>query len=322
MRRSRPGRDFRLLPLVLLAAVALLVLKSAGLVLDGGYLLGPSAAKDVRLAQAPDIVGSIPESARRPAVPDTPLVTAPVVVGPRPEPVPAKRQSWAQEMLNYPDITGSVGAKKEEPAAGAKPAAASKAGAPKEAAPQADPAKPGAMPPQGVPTLGMPNTRPVSPAERAILERLQERRKDLEVRARELDMREGLLKATEKKLESRVKGIRQPAEGPASEGDAKGEPPREPQTVEENAARLKGLVTMYENMKAKDAARIFDRLDLRVLAELASRINPRQMGDILANMSPEAAERLTIEFASRGHAARSPSPADLPKIEGRPTPKR
>ncbi len=32
---------------------------------------------------------------------------------------------------------------------------------------------------------------------------------------------------------------------------------------ESEAARFKSLVTMYENMKAKDAAKIFDRLDMQ-----------------------------------------------------------
>jgi len=169
----------------------------------------------------------------------------------------------------------------------------------------------------------MPNTRPVSPSERAILERLQERRKSLEARARELDMRETLLKATEKQLESRVKDLKQagrPRGTQAAKQDNKQGDNQGDKQDEEIAERLKGLVSMYENMKAKDAARIFDRLDLRILAELAGQINPRRMADILANMSPEAAERLTVEFANRGNILRSPAPADLPKIEGRPNP--
>ena len=56
---------------------------------------------------------------------------------------------------------------------------------------------------------------------------------------------------------------------------------------------------MYENMKAKDAAKIFDRLEIKILVEVATQINPRRMSDILAQMSPEAAERLTVELAAR-----------------------
>ncbi len=72
---------------------------------------------------------------------------------------------------------------------------------------------------------------------------------------------------------------------------------------------------MYENMKAKDAARIFDRLDMKILMDVASQMNPRRMSDVLAQMSPDAAERLTVELANRAGASGS----ELPKIEGKPT---
>jgi flagellar motility protein MotE (MotC chaperone) len=77
---------------------------------------------------------------------------------------------------------------------------------------------------------------------------------------------------------------------------------------------------MYENMKPKDAGRIFDRLDMSVLIEVASRIKPQKMSDILAQMSAEAAEKLTVELARRsGGVGMASSAAALPKIEGRPT---
>ena len=43
------------------------------------------------------------------------------------------------------------------------------------------------------------------------------------------------------------------------------------------------------------------------------------MSDIMAQMSPEAAERLTVELATRASQPdKSSSLSDLPKIEGRP----
>ena len=76
---------------------------------------------------------------------------------------------------------------------------------------------------------------------------------------------------------------------------------------------------MYEGMKAKDAAKIFERLDMKVLLDVASQINPRRMSDILPQMSPESAERLTIELANRANGIPSKPPVpELPKIEGRP----
>jgi len=214
------------------------------------------------------------------------------------------QKSWAQETINFPgrpkvdpkgdlkgdsDITGSVEKPKEE---------APKAAAPAVAAPK----------PDGL--LANPEqAQGVSPSERAILERLQARRQELETRAREIDIRENLLKSAEKRIESRVEEMK------ATEAritTATG------QKAEVEAARMKGIITMYEAMKPKDAAKVFDRLEMSVLFEIASQIAPRKMSDILGLMQPEAAERLTVEMARRaGGSDRTASSADLPKIEGK-----
>jgi flagellar motility protein MotE (MotC chaperone) len=223
------------------------------------------------------------------------------------QPQPAKK-SWAQETFNFPggtptggrsgdgDITGSVSAKKEEP----KPVVA---------APEA--AKPSAAALAAAAAANEP-TAQVSASERAILERLQARRQELETRAREIDIRESLLKAAEKRIESRVDELKGVEAGIKSATEQKGEA---------DSARFKGIITMYEGMKPKDAAKIFDRLEMPVLFEIASQIAPRKMSDILGLMQPEAAERLTVELARRANGGdRSASAADLPKIEGRPLP--
>ncbi len=260
-------RDFRLVPVVLVATISLFALKTFGLVFDGGYTLGEPA----RNADEIDITGAIGAAKRT----DTTLWEQPLRP---PPPAPAKR-SWAQQMFNYPDVTGSVG---EE-----KPAAPAEAGAAKA---NRSAAKPQDPPPSPGGTL-VPLERTPSAAERAILERLQER----------------LIKAAEKRLEGRLAELKdlEARVNAALQMKDEGE-----------ATRFKNLVTMYENMKAKDAAKIFDRLDLRILVEVATQLNPRRMSDILAQMTPEAAERLTVEFAT--HSKDKTQPADLPKIEGRP----
>jgi flagellar motility protein MotE (MotC chaperone) len=209
----------------------------------------------------------------------------------------ANTRSWAQENLNFPagkydtDVTGSVEKPKEE--------------APKPAAPEM-------MKPEGA--MSAPEQgQAVSPSERAILERLQARRQELEARAREIDIRESLLKAAEKRIESRVEELKTIESRISTASD---------QRNEADATRFKGLVTMYEGMKPKDAAKVFDRLEMPVLLEIASQIAPRKMSDILGLMSAEAAERLTVELAHRAGSDRSASAADLPKIEGKLLPQR
>jgi flagellar motility protein MotE (MotC chaperone) len=211
------------------------------------------------------------------------------------------KQSWAQETFNFPggnktdsaDITGSTHEKPKEEAA--KPAPAPEVGKAEGVAPSSE------------------QPQSVSPSERAILERLQARRQELEARAREIDIRESLLKAAEKRVESRVEELKA-VEARISTTTQ--------QKTENDAARFKGIITMYESMKPKDAAKVFDRLEMPVLFEIASQIAPRKMSDILGLMTPEVAERLTVEMARRAGTDKSASTADLPKIEGKILPQK
>jgi len=208
------------------------------------------------------------------------------------------KRSWYQETFNFPggsaDVTGSVQDKPKEEAA-------------KAAVPAPEAAKPdGAI-------VYPDQSQPVSASERAILERLQSRRQELEARAREIDIRESLLKAAEKRIESRIEELKAVESRIATASGQK---------TEADAARFKGIITMYEGMKPKDAAKVFDRLEMPVLLEIASQIAPRKMSDILGLMSPEAAERLTLELARHAGADKSASAAELPKIEGKVLPQK
>lgn len=278
----RVAREIRLVPVLLIAAACLFVLKTLGLLVDGGYILPGAADKNGDRLK-----------------PGTTAQSSPVRSVPR--------QSWAQEMFNFPDVTGTVDAPKpadKDASAKAAPAAN------KEGAAGAKPAPADAKGAGGT-VIPLDGGRQLSAGERAILERLHERRQELDARARELDIRENLAKAAEKRLEERVNELKDMETKIKSATTKKDE-------VE--AARFKGLVTMYENMKAKDAARIFDRLDMKILIDVASQINPRRMSDIMAQMVPEAAERLTVELANRASLAQKAQPtSELPKIEGRPS---
>ena len=148
----------------------------------------------------------------------------------------------------------------------------------------------------------------LSPAEKAILERLGERREELESRMRELEMRERLLDSAEKKLDGRVGDLKTLEEkvSPAAKASA------------DEAKAIKNLVIMYESMKPKDAARVFDRLGLEVLVPVVQQMNPRKMSEVLAAMAPERAERLTVALATSGRMPsfeRAASEAPLPGNE-------
>lgn len=153
-----------------------------------------------------------------------------------------------------------------------------------------------------------------SAAERAVLESLGERRENLQAQEGQLDLREKLLQATEERIQKRVDELKE-LEGRIDAAIA--------EKQKRDASEIAGLVTMYESMKAKDAARIFDRLSLPILLKVVRQMKPRKMADILARMSPEAAERLTVAIASNASPTAAPpqrvqtqAPVDeaLPKI--------
>lgn len=143
--------------------------------------------------------------------------------------------------------------------------------------------------------------KPVEPAraepfvssgtEADILNRLQQRRDALEQREKQLDLRESLLKAADQKVESRIEELKA-IETRLKQSEAQG---GEMQSI-------KQLATLYEAMKPKDAARVFDRLDMGVLLPVAQAIPPRKLAEIIAAMTPQTAERLTVELA-RGSKA-------------------
>lgn len=312
------ARGIRLLPVVLFAMASLLALKTAAIVGGTGYIVGGP--------QKAYASGMTSEDRRHVRTVDRAQKPAAIRVAEAKYPEKAAgTRSWAQEMLGYPDITGSVGASKPAAPLPTQPTTAASGHAadgakrgdkePSKAAASASAATPDATAPKAPPPVeAKPNAftsdKPIASAgERTLLEQLQQRRQELDGRDRELEIREGLLKAAEQRIEARLAELKELE----VKADAAVEKKKEAE-----AARLKGLVTMYENMKPKDAAKIFDRLDLRILIDVATQINPRRMSDILAAMSTEAAERLTVEMATRTPDGHSANATDLPKIEGKP----
>ena len=64
-------------------------------------------------------------------------------------------------------------------------------------------------------------------------------------------------------------------------------------------ARLQQLVAIYEKMKGKDAAKIFDRLDQDVMLKVAVRMREAKLATILAKMDAGRARFLTTELAKQ-----------------------
>jgi flagellar motility protein MotE (MotC chaperone) len=326
-------RDLRLIPIALIASACLLVLKAADIFVHSAYF---AANYNVPVDSEVSVIRPMADATEPPGAmlswakqmfnfPDgrgsEPMPSRPPIVAAKIAPQATSRLAD----LDGADITGSVpenpggdAKKAQDKTAPDKTAPDKNAADSKDADPRAaaDP-KLGGLPVikdgrPGAPTAGamIPTDGMPSGAERAILERLQQRRQELDSRARELDIRESLIQGAEKRMEARLTELKETEERIKVETQEKNDA---------DAARLKGLITMYENMKPRDAAKIFNGLDSGVLLQVASAMNPRTMAEIMAQMSAEVAQRLTVELASKAQQARASGPEDLPKIEGQPT---
>jgi flagellar motility protein MotE (MotC chaperone) len=132
----------------------------------------------------------------------------------------------------------------------------------------------------------------VSEAELAILQRLAARRDELDRRARDLDARDALLKAAEQRIDAKIVEIRK-IEASVNALLRKHD--------DEQEAKLKSLVKIYETMKPKEAARIFDQLDMPVLLDVIERMKEMKVAPVIANLDPERAKAITAALATRRH---------------------
>jgi flagellar motility protein MotE (MotC chaperone) len=236
----------RLIPVVIFAAAALLVIKGMGILATATHRVTTVAATPAPVAQN---------------VPETDL-----------------------------EFTSSA-PKKQDP--------------PKKQEPELPPPPPRAPEtPTGI-HVGVPGD--TSPAQKALLERLQQRRLELDKQAREIELRERLIKEAEQRLEQRLNELR------ALENPAKPEAPDE-------SPKMKNLVIMYENMKPKEAARIFEKLEVTVLVGIAKAMKPAKLSEVLAVMNPDAAQRLTVELARGTTPDRTVPASDLPRVNLPPAP--
>jgi flagellar motility protein MotE (MotC chaperone) len=68
-------------------------------------------------------------------------------------------------------------------------------------------------------------------------------------------------------------------------------------------AKWAGLVKLYEGMRPRDAAVIFNGLDKPVLLEILNRMKPTKAAPVIALMEPENARQVTADLAARRSAS-------------------
>lgn len=129
-----------------------------------------------------------------------------------------------------------------------------------------------------------------TPVEQQLLVDLSRRRALLDARADELELQERLVRMTADELKLQIETLERLKTEIGALID---------QHEAGQEARISRLVKIYETMKPKAAAAIFDRLDMPVLLELASRMKETKTSDVMARMRPDRAEALTKELAHR-----------------------
>jgi flagellar motility protein MotE (MotC chaperone) len=123
-----------------------------------------------------------------------------------------------------------------------------------------------------------------------LLQMLAQRRAEIDRREAELEQRNTLLEAAEQRIDEKItelKILRTAIEELLIRRD------------QQEEAQLNSLVKIYENMKPKDAARIFEELDMAVLLDVIERMKERKTAPILAQMNPKRAKAITLELAQR-----------------------
>lgn len=289
-------KPVRLLPVVIAAGLALLVLKGVGLVTEGGYVLvGSSTAQ----AAGADSGASHDAPAGEPAVPPTMLDESPTLDDAAPT-LPLNRAGEGDDGHGEP-----AGDAPAVDAHGSEPAEAAEAEA--DCLPPVDDGHGNVTPgsgdcgaesvdaaAEGVPMMldGAGEQVPLAGAgpdsEEAVLGRLGDRREELEAREAELDMRLALIEAAERRIDERTAALEVLETRIAAMVDEK-------KVLEEE--QFVAIVAMYEAMKPKDAAAIFDQLELPVMLRVARAMSPRKMSPIMAKMDPMRARDLTSSMA-------------------------
>jgi flagellar motility protein MotE (MotC chaperone) len=208
-------------------------------------------------------------------------VTALVVYAPAPRTVWAKTRQAVMTASVIPDAhaAGPDGPVTSPP----QPAPGSA-----EPPPPADPAKSSSPPPAAI-SHADADARVGAGAGVAAAE-ITLHRSQIEAREQRLSQREAAAAAAEKRLVDRVAELLAiQSHLQALVNDYK----------EHDDAKWAGLVKLYEGMRPRDAAAIFNGLDKPVLLEILGRMKPAKAGPVIALMQPENARQVTADLAAQ-----------------------
>ncbi|OJV16030.1 MAG: hypothetical protein BGO27_04195 [Alphaproteobacteria bacterium 33-17] len=127
-------------------------------------------------------------------------------------------------------------------------------------------------------------------ADYEMFSRLKQRRKDLEEREKTITDKENIIIVSERRMNEKVAEIKKLREDIRSMLNT---------YKTEQQEKIDSLVKIYSNMKPKEAARIFEELDMSTLLTVIARMKEAKSAPILAEMNPIKARDITIELANQ-----------------------
>lgn len=130
----------------------------------------------------------------------------------------------------------------------------------------------------------------LSQSEVQVLQALGTRRAELDARGVAMETQDGLMLAAEQRLSERLAELRTLE---TRVNDLLG------QLDQAQEQRLRELVGVYERMRARDAAAVFDGLEDDVLVQVASRMRQANLAEVMGRMDPARARALTQMLADR-----------------------
>jgi flagellar motility protein MotE (MotC chaperone) len=142
----------------------------------------------------------------------------------------------------------------------------------------------------------------MTPQEIQMLQTLADRRRLLETQEASFHQKSSELKATQYQIDKKITQLNELKETLKKLLD---------QYNDKDQQKNKNLAKIYENMKPKEAGRIFEILDMPLLLDIMESMKEGKISLILASMNPERAREITAQFMERRRMP--PSPVLPPK---------
>ncbi|MGZ3770183.1 MAG: MotE family protein [Bdellovibrio sp.] len=139
-------------------------------------------------------------------------------------------------------------------------------------------------------------TKSAAVAEMDHLQKLNDRKKELDAREEELNRMESELQVQKEQLEKRLKELEEMRKKISSILEER---------VKADDQKVDTLVQMYTNMKAPQAAKVFETMDEDLAIDILGRMKKKNAADIMNLLKPEKAQILSEMFA--GYKRRTPA---------------